>query len=248
MRLQAALNGARPADTRHLPLTPAAIAADALACRMAGADCLHLHPRDAEARESLFPDDVADVLNAVRAAVPGMAVGISTGDWIVPRLGRLRDMESWSVLPDFVSVNLAEPDAEDVLALMRRRGIGIELGLGSVADLERLIAMPGDPTRGAVRVMIEMDTGGFATARHEAGLLHRMLAQVMPGVPQLLHGFEQSAWEFVALARDWGCQTRIGLEDVLLLPGGEPGCNAQMVAQAQAILGAANRVTDAAKG
>jgi uncharacterized protein (DUF849 family) len=240
MRIQAALNGARPADTPHLPISPEAMAKDAIACRAAGADCLHLHPRDAQACESLFPEDVARVINAIRPAVPGMAIGISTGDWITPRLGRLRDMESWSVLPDFVSVNLAEPDAGDVLALMRRRGIGIELGLSSVADLERLIAMPGDPMRGAVRVMIEMNTGSFATARHEAGLLHRMLAQVMPGVPQLLHGFEQSAWEFVALARDWGCQTRIGLEDVLALPGGVPADNAQIVARARAILDGAD--------
>lgn len=236
MRLQAALNGARPADTPRLPLSPAAMAADAVACREAGAEFLHVHPRDALARESLHPDDVAEVLGAIRAAVPGMPVGISTGDWIVPRLGRLGDMQGWQVLPDYVSVNLAEPDAPEVLDLMRRMGVGIELGLASVADIERLVALPGDPMAGAVRAMIEMDRGAFSTARHEAGLMHRMLAQVQPGLPILLHGFDNNAWDFVALARDWGCQTRIGLEDVLTLTNGQPGANAALVREAARIM------------
>ena len=239
MILQAALNGARPADTPRLPLSPAAMASDALACRAAGAQSLHVHPRDDLARESLYPDAVAEVLAAIRAAVPGMEVGISSGDWIVPRLGRLDDMRGWQVLPDFVSVNLSEPDAPEVLALMRAMGVGVELGLASVADLERLVALPGDPSLGAVRAMIEMDSGAFSTARHEAGLLQRMLAEIMPGVPVLLHGFGDTAWDFVALARDWGCQTRIGLEDVLTLPDGRPAGNAELVACAARLLAAA---------
>lgn len=236
MRLQAALNGARPSDTPRLPLSPAAIAADARACLEAGAQSLHVHPRDDLARESLHPDAVAEVLLAVRAAVPGVAVGVSTGDWIVPRLGRIDDMRGWQVLPDYVSVNLSEPDAPDVLELMRGMGVGIELGLASVADLERLVALPGDPSRGAVRAMIEMDRGAFASARHEAGLIRHMLGQALPSVPVLLHGFGETAWDFVALARDWECQTRIGLEDVLTLPDGQPVGNAELVACAAGIL------------
>lgn len=236
MTLQAALNGARPSDTPRLPLSPAAIAADARACRDAGAQSLHVHPRDDLARESLHPDAVAEVLQAVRAAVPGMPVGISTGDWIVPRLGRIDDMRGWRVLPDYVSVNLSEPDAPEVLDLMRRMGVGIELGLASVADLERLVALPGDPSQGARRAMIEMDRGPYASARHEAGLIRHMLGQALPSVPVLLHGFGDTAWEFLALARDWGCETRIGLEDVLTLPDGRPAGNADLVACAAGIL------------
>lgn len=232
MRVQACLNGARPADTPFLPLTPAAMARDAAAALAAGADCLHVHPRDAQARESLLPEDVAMVLDAIRAAVPGMPVGISTGDWIVPRRGRLNDMAGWTTRPDFVSVNLSEPDAPQVLDLMRDLGVGIELGLASTADLARLLSLPGDPAAGVVRAMIEMDEGDFPAAQATAEEMRATLAAAMPQVPVLLHGFGPTAWDFVRLARVWGCQTRIGLEDVLALPDAAPAGNAALVAAA----------------
>lgn len=235
MRLQACLNGARPPATPGLPLTPAAMAADAAAARAAGAFCLHVHPRDAAGAESLRGGDVAAVLRAIRAAVPGMAVGISTGDWIAPRTGRLAVMADWSERPDYVSVNLSEPDAPQVLDLMRRLGVGIELGLASVADLDRYLALPGDPAAGVVRAMIEMEAA-WPEARAEAGRMRATLAGALPAVPVLLHGFDATAWDFIALARGWGCQTRIGLEDVLRLPDGAPAGNAALVAAAAEML------------
>ncbi|MDO5632427.1 MAG: 3-keto-5-aminohexanoate cleavage protein [Paracoccus sp. (in: a-proteobacteria)] len=102
MILQAALNGARSADTLHLPLTPDQVAADAAACRAAGADCLHLHPRDDAAQETPAPNHVAAHLRAVRLVAPGMAAGISTGNWITPARGRLEDMAAWIDKPDYV--------------------------------------------------------------------------------------------------------------------------------------------------
>lgn len=229
MRLQACLNGARPASTPHLPLTPAAMASDARACRAAGADSLHVHPRDVQGAETLAGAEVAAVLEAIRAAVPGLPVGISTGDWIAPRAGRLADMAGWTVRPDYVSVNLAEPDAPEVMTLMRRMGIGIELGLASLADVERLLAM-GDPAAGALRAMIEMDGGGMPAARAEAERMRDALAPL--GLPILLHGFDATAWPFIDMAAGWGCQTRIGLEDVVTMPDGRPATNPELVAEA----------------
>lgn len=236
MRLQACLNGARPARTPGLPLTPAAMAADAVAVRGAGAACLHVHPRDGTAAESLLDAHVAPVLRAIRGAVPGMPVGVSTGDWIAPGSARLPAMAAWSERPDYVSVNLAESDAPEVLALMREMGIGIELGLASMADVARLLALPGDPAAGAVRAMIEMDAGDWLQARAEAGRMREALTAALPEVPILLHGFDGTAWEFVALARDWGVETRIGLEDVVSLPDGRAAGNAALVAEAVGIL------------
>jgi len=59
MWLQACLNGSRTA-TEHpaVPLTPAALAADARRVLEAGASALHLHPRDQAGRESLALDVV----------------------------------------------------------------------------------------------------------------------------------------------------------------------------------------------
>ena len=229
MRLQACLNGARPAETRRLPLTAEAIAADAAAAWRAGAESLHLHPRAPDRTESLAPEDVTAALRAVRAAVPGLPVGISTGDWIAPRAGRLADMAGWQARPDFVSINLSEPDAPEVMALMRRMGVGIELGLASMADVTRLLSLP-TPAAGAVRAMIEMEAQDFAAARAVA---EAMRAALIPlDLPILLHGFDATAWAFIDLAADWGCQTRIGMEDVLALPDGRAAGNAALVAEA----------------
>lgn len=76
--LKACLNGPRePSEHPALPVTPAAIAADAAAAVAAGADALHIHPKDPAGRDTLEPDVVASVLEAVRAAVPGVAVGLA---------------------------------------------------------------------------------------------------------------------------------------------------------------------------
>lgn len=234
MRLQACLNGARPADTPGLPLTPAAMAADAAAARRAGAECLHVHPRGTDGAETLGPAEVAGTLLVIRAAVPGMPVGISTGDWIRPRAGRLADMSGWTERPDYVSVNLSEPDAPEMMALMREMAVGIELGLASRADVGRLLALPA-PSAGAIRAMIEMGPGEFAAARAEAEAMRAALAPL--GLPILLHGFDDNAWDFIDLAAAWGCQTRIGLEDVLSLPDGRAAGNAALVAEAARRLG-----------
>src|SRR5206468_3866724 len=83
---------------------------------------LHVHPRDAAGRESLEQGDIAAALDAIRAQVPGVPVGVSTGWWIAPG-GRARQapIAAWRVLPDYVSVNLVEADAPEIIALAPRR-------------------------------------------------------------------------------------------------------------------------------
>ncbi|WP_327005118.1 3-keto-5-aminohexanoate cleavage protein [Dactylosporangium sp. NBC_01737] len=69
-RIKVALNGGRlPGAHPALPCTPAELAVAARDAVAAGAEAVHLHPRDADGRESL---DAADVGAAV-AAVPGPA-------------------------------------------------------------------------------------------------------------------------------------------------------------------------------
>ena len=105
--LQACLNGDRDKDFHAAtPLTPRELAADARAVVDAGAHELHIHPRDAKGLESLHPDDTARALDAVRASVPGIPVGVSTAWGITPQ-GRERQAQirAWQVMPDYVSVN-----------------------------------------------------------------------------------------------------------------------------------------------
>ncbi len=62
MRLKTCLNGARhPAEHPALPVTPAAIAADAVAVLAVGADAVHLHVKDAEGIDTLHGDALAAV-------------------------------------------------------------------------------------------------------------------------------------------------------------------------------------------
>ena len=63
------------------------------------------------------------------------------------------------------------------------------------------------------------------------------LRQEAPDLPILLHGFDATAWDFVAAARDLGCDARIGLEDCLYLPDGRVAGNGALVAAAARTLG-----------
>src|SRR5215470_19628896 len=117
--LQACLNGGRKRDYHPtLPLSADELAADARAVIVAGAEQIHLHVRGADGKESLQPDDVARTLAAVRSAVPGVPLGLSTGWWIPPR-GRARQEHflMWQVIPDYVSINLIEEDSTEVIDL-----------------------------------------------------------------------------------------------------------------------------------
>ncbi|MCR5857609.1 3-keto-5-aminohexanoate cleavage protein [Mesorhizobium sp. J428] len=235
--LQACLNGGRVRTVAaRVPLTPSELAADAMACRDAGAETLHVHPRNAMGTESLAPGDVAAALAAIRAAVPHMPVGISTGTWIAPG-GRARheDMAGWTALPDYVSINLNEDDAPEIMAMMAGRGIGIEAGIWSVADAERFTALPDLPP--PLRILIEMQDVEPQTALDEADRVLRILANRSIAAPILLHGSGRSAWPCVNEAARRRCDTRIGYEDVLVLPDDSPaGDNAALVRAAHAIM------------
>lgn len=80
MLLQAALNGPFT-KSRHpaLPVTAADLAADALACRDAGAGAFHLHPRDADGIERLAAAVVDEVVRTVRDGL-GCPVGVTVPD------------------------------------------------------------------------------------------------------------------------------------------------------------------------
>lgn len=64
-------NGARRQKTDHplVPLTPAEVAAEAVACADAGASAIHLHARDGNGAHTLDPAICRRFLDAVQAAV-----------------------------------------------------------------------------------------------------------------------------------------------------------------------------------
>jgi uncharacterized protein (DUF849 family) len=235
--LQACLNGGRDKSFHAAtPLTSRELAVDARAVVDAGAQQLHIHPRNDEGRQSLHPDDTARALEAIRAVVPGIPVGVSTGWWIAPR-GRARQqhIRAWQVLPDYVSVNLIEEDATEVIDLVIEKGIGVEAGLWSAADAERFVSIAN--ARNCLRVLIEINQKEFPEGAEVARQIMGILDRADIRLPRLLHGLENTMWPFYREALRLKLDTRIGFEDGKLLPSGaEAENNAALIRTADALL------------
>jgi uncharacterized protein (DUF849 family) len=234
MIVQACINGARAASFHPaLPLTAEAMARDAAACVAAGAAELHIHPRGPDGRESLAAIDAT--LPLIRRACPGTLVGVSTGAWIEDDEARTRlAIDGWAELPDYASVNLSENDAPAVMERLRRRGVGVEAGLASVADAERLVGL--DDGSRIFRILVEISEQEFDAARSVADGIHAVLQRAGLRKPILLHGENATVWRFVELAAERRWSTRVGLEDGRTLPDGSVALgNAALVAAAVGI-------------
>lgn len=220
MRIQACLNGARRREEHPaLPCTPDELAAAAQAAVAAGASSLHIHPRDPDGAQSLEPEQIGAALAAVRVACPGVPVGVSTLFSILPDAERRAALvRQWAVRPDFASVNLAEPGTAELCAALRELGVGIEAGLASAADAERYLSLGiGDL---CVRLLLEPEEPTTAEALATVAAIERVLDAAGDRTPRLLHGEGATAWPLLEAALARGYATRIGLEDVLILPDG----------------------------
>jgi uncharacterized protein (DUF849 family) len=208
MIVRACLNGSRTIGFhRRLPLTSEDIANEGASCVAAGAAELHLHPRGATGKESLAAVDTTVL--SLRHACPGTLIGVSTGAWIENDEVHTRNcITGWNELPDYASVNLSERDAPAVIDLLRCRGIGVEAGLASVADAERLVKLPGH--RPVLRILIEIEEQDLGVARQIAANIAAILNRAGLRRPVLLHGVDATVWPLVELARQRRWSTRVG--------------------------------------
>jgi uncharacterized protein (DUF849 family) len=234
--LQACLNGGRtklfhPA----VPCTPNELAEDGQAVVAAGAQELHIHPRGPDGLESLDPDDVAAALQAIRARIPDITLGVSTGWWIRPGgPSRKTCIRNWSTLPEYVSVNLVEDDAPEVMALCLERGVGVEAGLWSAKDAERFVGLTQAPN--CLRVLIEINEQEEREGIAVAQAILTILDTSGSHIPRLLHGSEATMWSVYREAVRLGLDRRIGLEDGALLPSGDLAAdNAALIDAARAL-------------
>src|SRR5690606_36365916 len=174
-------------------------------------------------------------LEAIRAAVPDVPVGVSTGAWIERDTTRRHDLvEAWTVLPDFASVNFSEEGAEDLCALLLQRGVGVEAGLWTAGDARRFVDSGAGPR--CLRVLLEPMDRDAEVALATAGEIEALLDAAGLEVPRLLHGGGQAAWAVLTDAFARGLEGRIGLEDTRHLPDGtDASGNEALVAAAAAI-------------
>jgi uncharacterized protein (DUF849 family) len=232
--VKACINGARTPDQHsNLPVTPEQLAAEALAVHQAGAKAVHMHPKTADGVDSLQPDVVDAAVSAVRHAVPGLPVGVTTGYWALPDAdARLQAVKRWSELPDFASVNWHEPGAQDLAELLLSRGVGVEAGIFHAEAAASWAASEIAPH--CMRVMIELGGDGDIVTADD--LLSQVMAAGSPA-PVLLHGLDESCWPLLQHAGRRGVQTRIGLEDTVALPDGSTAKdNAALVSAAVEML------------
>ncbi|WP_211304385.1 3-keto-5-aminohexanoate cleavage protein [Umezawaea tangerina] len=235
--LQACLNGGRPVGGHPaLPVSPAQLAEDAVAVVGLGVTSLHLHPRDLVGLEVLAGPEVATAVAVVRAAVPGVEIGVTTGAWIQGDPGRRAELVAgWAGLaagrPDVASVNVHEAGWVEVCAALDGAGIGIELGVFHATAARALVAHGVPP--GTRRVLAEVRPGADPVPEAEA--LLRLLEPLGP--PVLLHGEDTTTWPVLAYAARLELDARIGLEDTLLRPDGTPATdNADLVGYAIRVL------------
>jgi uncharacterized protein (DUF849 family) len=241
--LQAALNGDRHKVAHSAtPVSVEELGRDASACVAAGARAIHMHPRDPEGLQTLEAGAVDGAVARVRDAC-GVPVGVTTSAEIEPEPERrLRLVRAWRE-PDYVSVNLSEPGAPELMEVLVEIGVGVEAGVWTVEDAERLAAS-GLGVRSA-RILVEPTEvqlgGGEAEAARALELvedIHRMLDRYDLLAPRLQHGDGCVAWVLLSDAVRRGLDTRIGLEDTLFGPNGERTPGNEALGRAARELGA----------
>jgi uncharacterized protein (DUF849 family) len=211
------LNGDRArADHPGVPVTPEELGREAEAAVRAGAMAVHVHPRGADEKESLRWEDVRVAVEAVRGRCPGVPVGVSTREGIVPDLWeRLALLAEWDRGPDFASVNFHEEGAEQVADLLIERGIQIEAGLFTPAAAEDYLAWGGPFTRVLVEAIPGISPGDDGIAAAQA------ILAVLPTSDVLVHGENEWAWPVLRWASTQGYGVRLGFEDMLTGPEGQ---------------------------
>jgi uncharacterized protein (DUF849 family) len=221
------LRGSHPA----VPVTPDELAADAAECVRAGAAAFHIHPRDPEGLETLEAEPTAAALQAVRAAVPGVPVGGTTmigiaGDDPERRMALVR---GWTVKPDFVSLNMEEPGADELARLLIELGVGVEAGVFCVEDAEALAASSFRDS--LVRVLVEVDDSDPQRAVEHCWEIEAALDSLGIDAPRLHHAEDVATFAVIDAALERGRDVRIGLEDTLVMADGSPAeSNAALVA------------------
>lgn len=216
-----------------MPISPAELQADAIACGDAGAHAFHVHPRDPQGVERLDAEWVDSAANAVHD-VSRWPVSVSTGAWIEgDQRRRVALLSRWTG-PDAASVNLAEDESIDTMRALLGGGIRVEAGVWSVEDAE-LLLRSGLADR-VERVLVELVDVPASDVEAVADGIHAVLDRADVLAPRLQHGEDGSTWVALEDAVRRGFATRIGLEDVLVLPDGTHARdNASLVTAARSL-------------
>ena len=236
--LEVALNGSRTDDEHPaIPRTPAEQAEATRASVAAGAGAVHVHVYDESGTETLAAEASAAVIEAIRAASPGVPISVSTLAEIEPDPERRRALvAAWTALPELVTANQGEPGIRELCEDLLERGVGIEAGNLVAADAEAF-AESGLADR-CVRAMVEPLGEDPARAVAEAAAIEAILDRAGIGLEQVHHGDGIASWAVNRRATPRGHGIRTGLEDTTVLPDGTSAAdNAELVRAAAELFG-----------
>lgn len=236
--IQAAINGSRSiAEHRHVPLSAEKLAKEAILATRSGASSIHFHVTDLNGKQSLDAKHVHRQVAFLRSRMPGIPLGISTGAWIVEDFQRKTSLiNSWQILPDFVSVNADEKGFETIINACKNKGMGIEVGLSGNSATQALLQSGLLPH--CFRILVEPQQKDPSEAIVQAEAIIKLLAKLPAKTKLLVHGKDQSCWEVLLWALENKYDTRIGFEDTLIGIDGRPATsNAALVKQALSLAG-----------
>ncbi|MCY1346265.1 3-keto-5-aminohexanoate cleavage enzyme [compost metagenome] len=240
-------NGAykQAADHPAVPLTAAALAQEARACRDAGAAMMHMHVRDAQGRHSLDAQAYRDALDAVKQAVgDSLLVQVTSeaaGVYKAPaQMAMVRELR-----PEAVSVGLREVAVPEIpegelaafFAWLARERVMTQVILYDVADVRRWHALRarGLVPAGAWSLLYVLGrySAGQVSSPHDLLPFLQVAAESDDALPWAICAFGREENACVTAAAAFGGHVRVGFENNLLLRDGSraPG-NAALVAQA----------------
>jgi len=147
---------------------------------------------------------------------------VTTGLWVADGdpARRMAQVSRWTGngKPDFASVNVSEPGADELAGLLAELGIAVEAGVWSVADADQLAA--SDFGGHVLRILIEPHDETPEVAVAIAADVEAALNSHGFAAPRLHHGYGLATWHVLRAAIRLGRDIRVGLEDTTVLPDG----------------------------
>jgi 3-keto-5-aminohexanoate cleavage enzyme len=226
-------------QTPHLPITPEEIAADAAACREAGAAMVHLHARNSDGTPTQSAEVYRQILQAVRARTD-VIVQFSTGGAV--GMSAEERVQSVHVRPEMASltagtVNFGDgvfynsPEMiEHFARTMVEHGVVPEIEVFEVGHIANALALV---KKGILSLPLHFDfVLGVPGAMPPSAKNLLLLAESIPaGCTWSVAAVGRHQLPMANLAIILGGHVRVGLEDNIYYSKGVLATNAQLVAR-----------------
>jgi len=234
-----------PADTPHLPVTPAELGETAERCRAAGASIVHVHCRNDDGSNTADVERFRAALAAIRAhsdLIVQFTTGGAVGMTAAERAGPLRLRPEMATLT-CGTVNFGDeifensfPLMRELLAEMTRYGVRPELEVfdaGHLANAKRLAAEGHLTFPQHVDFVLGVPGALEANARNLVYLVDALPA----GCTWSVAGIGRAQLAMATMAIAMGGHVRVGLEDNIYYERGRLARNDELVARVARIAG-----------